>query len=54
MIMVNLADLVNDKQKVGYDMSYLLKIFCEKYQINPADVEVKLSYPYNVWLSVKV
>ena len=54
MIMVNLAPLVNDKNALGYKMTDLLKEFMDKYKIDPADVEIHLSYPGQVYLKVKV
>jgi len=41
MIMANLAEVCNDKNKIAWKLSDELKMFCEKYQISPYDIEIK-------------
>lgn len=53
MIMANLADLCNDRNKITWKMSDDLKAFCEKYQITPDQIEISYNHA-GVWIKVKV
>lgn len=51
MIMANLAEVCNDKNKIAWAFDDALKAFCEKYQISPYDIKIEYT---GSGLSIKV